>query len=200
MQSGPYLICRCSARQPAGRCRRRGRFPTTTLHILAQRSRPDELTTARFSAVASTSGWCVLDMLDDLEKNSVRFSMPSAQLGAAEPRAELRHGVAPAAAPDLYNTPDRPTPPAPPRRNPPRWESAPKQVAAPPPASRHHVSRRSYGPHKRWRLGRVIRSQRRGALLQELDEAGGAGPAAARRRIRSAAFASSLIVPLNRRR
>jgi phospholipid-binding lipoprotein MlaA len=60
----------------------------------------------------------VLDVLDDLEKNSVDFYAQLRSLSQQHRDAELRHGKAPEAAPGLYDDPAVPAQPAPARAKP----------------------------------------------------------------------------------
>lgn len=72
-----------------------------------------ELTTARFVVGGVEERARVLDVLDDLEKNSIDFYAEMRSLWQQHRAAELRHGKAPEAVPGLYNDPDQPAAPAP---------------------------------------------------------------------------------------
>ena len=74
-----------------------------------------ELTTARLIAGGADDRARVLDILDDLEKNSVDFYAQLRSLAQQNRAAELNHGTAPTATPNLYNDPGSPatTPAAP---------------------------------------------------------------------------------------
>lgn len=77
-----------------------------------------ELTTARLLAGGADDRAQVLDILDDLEKNSVDFYAQLRSLAQQNRAAELNHGTAPSATPNLYNDPGipaaTPAPAAPP--------------------------------------------------------------------------------------
>jgi phospholipid-binding lipoprotein MlaA len=70
-----------------------------------------ELTTSRLLVGGVEERARVLDVLDDLEKNSVDFYAEMRSLSQQHRAAELRHGKAPDAAPGLYNDPDQGAPP-----------------------------------------------------------------------------------------
>ncbi len=95
-----------------------------------------ELTTARLLVGGVDDRAAVLDILDDLEKNSVDFYAQLRSLAQQNRAAELNHGAAPSAAPNLYNDPGTPAaaptpasaPPAPPAAKP--SSSAPRRQVA----------------------------------------------------------------------
>ncbi len=64
-----------------------------------------ELTTARLLGGGLDDRARVLDILDDLEKNSVDFYAQLRSMAQQNRAAELNHGVAPTATPNLYNDP-----------------------------------------------------------------------------------------------
>jgi phospholipid-binding lipoprotein MlaA len=70
-----------------------------------------ELTTSRLIVGGVEERARVLDVLDDLEKNSVDFYAEMRSLSQQHRAAELRRGKAPDAVPGLYNDPDQATPP-----------------------------------------------------------------------------------------
>jgi phospholipid-binding lipoprotein MlaA len=72
-----------------------------------------ELTTARFLVGGVDDRAAVLDVLDDLEKNSVDFYAQLRSLSQQHRAAELRNGKAPDAAPGLYDDPGKEPPAAP---------------------------------------------------------------------------------------
>jgi len=84
-----------------------------------------ELTTARLLVGGVDDRAAVLDILDDLEKNSVDFYAQLRSLAQQNRAAELNHGTAPAATPNLYNDPGTPAP-----------TPAPAVSPAPPPATK----------------------------------------------------------------
>ena len=67
-----------------------------------------ELTTARLLVGGVDDRARVLDILDDLEKNSVDFYAQMRSLAQQNRAAELNHGTAPTATPNLYNDPGSP--------------------------------------------------------------------------------------------
>jgi phospholipid-binding lipoprotein MlaA len=73
--------------------------------ILAKNDSTTDLLTYRFIVAGIEDRADVLDVLDDLEKNSVDFYAQLRSLTQQHRDAELRHGVAPEAAPDLYKDP-----------------------------------------------------------------------------------------------
>lgn len=72
----------------------------------------DEITIARFLADGIDQRAQALDLLDDLEKNSLDFYAQLRSLSQQHRAAELRHGAAPAPASDFYQDPGKaePTP------------------------------------------------------------------------------------------
>jgi phospholipid-binding lipoprotein MlaA len=86
--------------------------------ILAKNDSTTDLLTYRFIIAGIEERAEVLDVLDDLEKNSVDFYAQLRSLTQQHRDAELRHGAAPEAAPDLYKDPGlskdpgQPAPPA----------------------------------------------------------------------------------------
>jgi phospholipid-binding lipoprotein MlaA len=95
-----------------------------------------ELMTARLIAGGIDDRAQVLDILDDLEKNSVDFYAQLRSLAQQNREAELHHGVAPTATPNLYNDPGSPaaapgpaTPPAAPVAKPSAQLSPRQQIA-----------------------------------------------------------------------
>jgi phospholipid-binding lipoprotein MlaA len=72
-----------------------------------------ELTTSRFIVGGVEERARVLDVLDDLEKNSVDFYAELRSLTQQHREAELRHGKAPDAVPGLYDDPGQPAAPPP---------------------------------------------------------------------------------------
>ncbi len=95
--------------------------------ILANDHGVTELTTSRFIVGGVEARANVMDVLDDLEKNSVDFYAQMRSLWQQHREAELRHGKAPNAVPGLYDDPGVPVPPVTP---------APKPAAANDPAGR----------------------------------------------------------------
>ena len=79
--------------------------------ILANAHDLTELTTARLLAGGIDERADVLDVLDDLHKNAVDYYAELRSLTEQHRAAELSHGAAPAAAPNLYNDPDAGSPP-----------------------------------------------------------------------------------------
>lgn len=104
-----------------------------------------ELTTARFLVGGTEERAEVLDVLDDLEKNSVDFYAQLRSLSQQHRAAELRHGKPPEAAPDLYNDPGQPAPaPKPGAARP-----APARMAARGPVTTAHPVAHPHAPaHK----------------------------------------------------
>src|ERR1700722_16662897 len=80
--------------------------------ILANARGVTELTTGRLITGGVDSRVQVMDVLDDLQKNSVDFYAQLRSLTQQHRAAELRHGEAPDAAPNLYNDPSSPSPTA----------------------------------------------------------------------------------------
>lgn len=104
--------------------------------ILANANGVTELTTARLVSGGIDSRAQVLDVLDDLQKNSVDFYAQLRSLSQQHRAAELTHGSTPDAAPSLYNDPASPAPaanPAPPAT---AVKPPPATSSKPPPASR----------------------------------------------------------------
>lgn len=112
--------------------------------ILANANGVTELTTARLVSGGVDSRAQVIDVLDDLQKNSVDFYAQLRSLSQQHRAAELNHGNAPDAAPNLYNDPGSPaspssSAPAATSVKPPLATSAkppPATSVRPPPASR----------------------------------------------------------------
>ena len=106
--SGPYIVIPVlgpsNPRDAIGRGVDSYADPFT---ILANARGVTELTTARFVADGVDERASVLDILDDLEKNSVDFYAQLRSLTQQHRNAELRHGDAPDAAPDLYKDPGK---------------------------------------------------------------------------------------------
>ncbi|HWB49937.1 MAG TPA: VacJ family lipoprotein [Stellaceae bacterium] len=107
--------------------------------ILAKNDDVTDLLTYRFVVGGIEERAGVLDVLDDLEKNSVDFYAQLRSLWQQHRDAELRHGKAPETAPGLYDDPGKPAPPpssATPARKPaamrPATVHAAKAAAAPP--------------------------------------------------------------------
>jgi phospholipid-binding lipoprotein MlaA len=94
----------------------------------------------------------VLDTLDDLEKNSLDYYAQLRSLSQQHRAAELSHGKAPDAAPDLYNDPGQGAP-APPTK--PHAMSIPSKPAAAATTTSH--SRHRQVAQRAVRLGRVSR-------------------------------------------
>jgi hypothetical protein len=78
--------------------------------IIANDHGVTELLTARFIADGVDERASVLDVLDDLQKNSVDFYAQLRSLSQQHRDAELRHGAPPPAEPDLYNDPGQTSP------------------------------------------------------------------------------------------
>jgi phospholipid-binding lipoprotein MlaA len=72
-----------------------------------------ELTTARFIVGGVEERARVMDVFDDLEKNSIDFYAEMRSLWQQHRDAELRHGKAPQTVPGLYDDPGQGTSPAP---------------------------------------------------------------------------------------
>jgi phospholipid-binding lipoprotein MlaA len=104
--SGPYLILPIlgptNPRDAIGSTVDSYADPAT---ILANDHGVSELTTSRMIVGGVDDRAQVLDVLDDLEKNSVDFYAELRSLTQQHREAELRHGVAPSAAPGLYDDP-----------------------------------------------------------------------------------------------
>jgi len=110
--------------------------------IVAKNDNVTDLLTDRLIVGGIEERADALDVLDDLEKNSVDFYAQLRSLSQQHRAAELRHGKAPEAAPDLYNDPGQPTRPAPPTK--PGAAKAPEKRAASAAALSHrlHLHRR----------------------------------------------------------
>jgi phospholipid-binding lipoprotein MlaA len=80
--------------------------------ILATARGVTELTTGRLIAGGVDSRVQVMDVLDDLAKNSVDFYAQLRSLSQQHRAAELRHDAAPETVPNLYNDPGNSSPPA----------------------------------------------------------------------------------------
>ena len=76
--------------------------------ILAKNDHITDLLTDRFVVGGIDERAAVLDVLDDLEKNSVDFYAEMRSLTRQHRDAELRHGKAADAAPGLYDDPNQP--------------------------------------------------------------------------------------------
>src|SRR5271163_3258811 len=116
--SGPYLILPIlgptNPRDAVGSAVDSYADPAT---ILANEHGVTELTTSRFIVGGVEERARVLDVLDDLEKNSVDFYAELRSLTQQHREAELRHGKAPNAVPGLYDDPGQPaTPPTAPAK------------------------------------------------------------------------------------
>ena len=134
LPSGPYLVLPIlgpsTPRDAGGSLVDSYADPFT---ILANANGVTELTTARLIAGGVDSRAQVLDVLDDLEKNSVDFYAQLRSLSQQHRAAELTHGTAPDAAPNLYNDPGAPAPataPAPTSSPRPATSSKPPAPAA----------------------------------------------------------------------
>ena len=131
--SGPYLILPIlgptNPRDAVGSAVDSYADPAT---ILANDHGVTELTTSRFIVGGVEARAGVLDVLDDLEKNSVDFYAELRSLTQQHRDAELRHDKAPDTAPGLYDDPNQPAAPAAPAKR--GAGAAPiKQTAAAPP-------------------------------------------------------------------
>ena len=99
--------------------------------ILANERGVTALTTGRFLTDGLDQRASVLDVLDELQKNSVDFYAQLRSLTQQHRAAELRRGATPQAEPGLYNDPGQSTPtPAPPAAQPPRPAPAKPAVSA----------------------------------------------------------------------
>ena len=103
-----------------------------------------ELTTARLIAGGVDDRAQVLDILDDLEKNSVDFYAQLRSMAQQNRAAELNHGTAPSATPSLYNdpgassvapAPTTPAPAVPPAATPSLYNDPGAPAAAPAPTT-----------------------------------------------------------------
>jgi phospholipid-binding lipoprotein MlaA len=79
--------------------------------ILANAHDLTELTTARLLAGGIDERADVLDVLDDLHKNAIDYYAELRSMTQQHRAAQLGHGTAPAAAPNLYTDPDAGSPP-----------------------------------------------------------------------------------------
>jgi phospholipid-binding lipoprotein MlaA len=122
--------------------------------ILAKNDQITDLLVDRFIVGGIEDRAEVLDTLDDLEKNSLDYYAQLRSLSQQHRAAELHHGAAPDAAPDLYNDPGQ-TQPAPPVK--PHAMSAPAKMtkAAAATVKTNHQHRQV--TQKRQRIGRVSR-------------------------------------------
>lgn len=121
--------------------------------ILAKSEDVTELLTYRFVLAGVEERAAVLDVLDDLEKNSVDFYAQLRSLSQQHRAAELNHGKAPQTTPGLYDDPG--ASPAPASAKPGAANRhAPARVAAVQ-ATRHLVRRHSHMAAKRTRYGAV---------------------------------------------
>jgi len=78
--------------------------------ILANENGVTVLTTSRLLADGVDQRARVLDVLEDMEKNSVDFYAELRSLSQQHRNAELHHGAAPQESPSLYEDPQAPTP------------------------------------------------------------------------------------------
>ena len=112
--SGPYLILPIlgptDPRDAVGSAVDSYADPFT---IVANDHGVTELTTARFIVGGVEDRARVLDVLDDLEKNSLDYYAEMRSLWQQHRDAELHHGKAPDTVPGLYNDPDQPAKPTP---------------------------------------------------------------------------------------
>jgi phospholipid-binding lipoprotein MlaA len=110
--SGPYLILPVvgpsNPRDAIGNAIDSYADPTM---ILVNESDVTEVTTWRLVVGGLDERADALEILDDLEKNSVDFYAQLRSLAQQHRDAELRHGKAPETQPDLYNDPGQPAPP-----------------------------------------------------------------------------------------
>jgi phospholipid-binding lipoprotein MlaA len=109
VKSGPYLVLPVfgpsNPRDAIGQGVDSYADPFT---ILANDHGLTELTTGRLILGGIDDRAQVIDILDDLEKNSVDFYAELRSLSQQHRDAELRHGTAPQATPNLYNDPGAP--------------------------------------------------------------------------------------------
>jgi phospholipid-binding lipoprotein MlaA len=150
--SGPYLILPLlgpsNPRDAIGSAVDSYADPAT---ILANSHGLTELTTSRLVVGGIDDLAQVLDVLDDLEKNSVDFYAQLRSLTQQHRAAELRHDKAPDTVPGLYNDPGQPARPAKPTA-----AAAPLARTASAAALSHHIpGRQKHAAVKHWRLGRV---------------------------------------------
>jgi phospholipid-binding lipoprotein MlaA len=136
IKSGPYLILPVfgpsNARDAIGQGVDSYADPFT---VWANDHGITELTTARLIAGGLDDRAQVLDILDDLEKNSVDFYAQLRSMAQQNREAELRHGKAPAQTPSLYSDPapaatPAPQPTAPPATKPSAALDPRRQVAS----------------------------------------------------------------------
>jgi phospholipid-binding lipoprotein MlaA len=143
LPSGPYLVLPIlgptNPRDAIGSAVDSYADPTT---IVVNDHDVTEVTTLRFVVGGIEERASVIDVLDDLEKNSVDFYAEIRSLAQQRRATELRNGKAPDAEPDLYLDPGKPVaPPAP---------GAPvKPGAASPPALRTAALGASHPPPHR---------------------------------------------------
>jgi phospholipid-binding lipoprotein MlaA len=132
--SGPYLVLPIlgpsNPRDAIGSTVDSYADPAT---ILANDHGVTELTTSRLIVGGVEERARVLDVLDDLEKNSVDFYAELRSLSQQHREAELHHGEAPNAVPGLYDDPGQAAPPAT-TAKPGAMRPAAKQTAMAPPA------------------------------------------------------------------
>jgi len=115
LPSGPYLVLPIlgptNPRDAIGSAVDSYADPTT---IVVNEKDVTEVTTSRFVIGGIEERASVIDVLDDLEKNSVDFYAEIRSLAQQRRATELRNGKAPDAEPDLYLDPGKPVaPPAP---------------------------------------------------------------------------------------
>jgi phospholipid-binding lipoprotein MlaA len=112
IHSGPYLVLPVAGpsnpRDAIGGAVDSYADPVT---ILAKSDSITDLLPYRFVVGGLDDRTEVLDVLDDLEKNSVDFYAQLRSLSQQHREAELRHGVAPSTAPGLYDDPGQTAPP-----------------------------------------------------------------------------------------
>jgi phospholipid-binding lipoprotein MlaA len=111
MPSGPYLVLPIvgpsNPRDALGMGIDAYADPTS---LLAKIDAIDEITIARFVADGFDQRGRFLDVLDDLEKNSLDFYAQLKSLSQQRRASELRHGAAPAPASDFYEDPGQAAP------------------------------------------------------------------------------------------
>jgi phospholipid-binding lipoprotein MlaA len=78
--------------------------------LLATAENADELEISRFVLDGVDQRARVLDVLDDLQKNSLDFYAALRSLSQQKRAAELRRGAAPETAPNFYNDPGKAAP------------------------------------------------------------------------------------------
>jgi phospholipid-binding lipoprotein MlaA len=162
LPSGPYLILPIlgptDPRDAVGSTVDSYADPFT---IVANQYGITELTTTRFIVGGVEERGRVMDVYDDLEKNSVDFYAEMRSLWQQHRDAELRNGKTPDTAPGLYDDPGVPAKPAPPAAKPGAGSTATHATAA------------AKMPHK-------LDRRRQAALLKHL-RLGRLSPCAARR-------------------